>query len=59
MRQVEIVEGDHVRGSPDGGGPPPDIVIIEYGDFQCPYCARAQASSSMASATRGIRTGNR
>ena len=36
MRQVEIVEGDHVRGSPDA-----DIVIIEYGDFQCPYCARA------------------
>lgn len=36
MSQVQIVEGDHVRGSPDA-----DIVIIEYGDFQCPYCARA------------------
>ncbi|KFI05567.1 thioredoxin domain-containing protein [Massilia sp. BSC265] len=36
MRRVEIVEGDHVRGSPDAG-----IVIVEYGDFQCPYCARA------------------
>lgn len=42
MRQLEIVEGDHVRGSPDAGGPAPDIVIIEYGDFQCPYCARAR-----------------
>ena len=36
MGQVQIVEGDHVRGNPDA-----DIVIIEYGDFQCPYCARA------------------
>jgi protein-disulfide isomerase len=36
MSQVQIAEGDHVRGSPDA-----DIVIIEYGDFQCPYCARA------------------
>ena len=36
MGRVEIVDGDHVRGSPDA-----DIIIIEYGDFQCPYCARA------------------
>ena len=36
MSQMQIVEGDHVRGSPDA-----DIVIVEYGDFQCPYCARA------------------
>jgi protein-disulfide isomerase len=36
MRQVQITEGDHVRGKPDA-----DIVILEYGDFQCPYCARA------------------
>ena len=37
MGQVRIVEGDHVRGRPDA-----DIVIVEYGDFQCPYCARAR-----------------
>lgn len=36
MSQLQIVEGDHVRGRPDA-----DIVIVEYGDFQCPYCARA------------------
>lgn len=36
MSQVQISEGDHIRGRPDA-----DIVIIEYGDFQCPYCARA------------------
>ncbi|MFC0250821.1 DsbA family protein [Massilia consociata] len=37
MSQLQIVEGDHVRGSPDA-----DIVIVEYADFQCPYCARAR-----------------
>ena len=37
MRQVQIREHDHVRGRPDA-----DIVIVEYGDFQCPYCARAR-----------------
>ncbi|MGI4720923.1 MAG: DsbA family protein [Janthinobacterium lividum] len=36
MSQLQIVEGDHVRGKPGA-----DITIIEYGDFQCPYCARA------------------
>jgi protein-disulfide isomerase len=36
MSQVQIVEGDHVRGSPAA-----EVVIVEYGDFQCPYCARA------------------
>jgi protein-disulfide isomerase len=36
MSQVQIMEGDHIRGRPDA-----DIVIVEYGDFQCPYCARA------------------
>jgi len=36
MSQVQIAEGDHVRGNPQAG-----FVIVEYGDFQCPYCARA------------------
>ncbi len=34
--QVRIEEGDHLRGSPNA-----DVVVIEYGDFQCPYSARA------------------
>ncbi|NNG23827.1 DsbA family protein [Telluria aromaticivorans] len=37
MSQVQIREDDHVRGKRDA-----DVVIIEYGDFQCPYCARAR-----------------
>src|SRR5690349_14404997 len=36
MSQLQIAEGEHVRGNPQAG-----IVIVEYGDFQCPYCARA------------------
>ncbi|VXB21713.1 thioredoxin domain-containing protein [Massilia sp. 9I] len=36
MSQLQITENDHVRGSADA-----EIVIVEYGDFQCPYCARA------------------
>lgn len=36
MRELQIAEGDHIRGNPQA-----EIVIVEYGDFQCPYCARA------------------
>jgi Na+/H+ antiporter NhaA/protein-disulfide isomerase len=30
---------DHVRGRPDAG-----VTIIEYGDFECPFCGRAEES---------------
>ena len=32
-------ERDHVRGSPDGS-----IKLLEYGDFECPFCAQAQVT---------------
>jgi protein-disulfide isomerase len=41
MSQVQIAKDDHVRGNPQAG-----IVIVEYGDFQCPYCARAHPTLS-------------
>jgi len=32
----DIADNDHVRGNRDA-----ELVLIEYADFQCPYCARA------------------
>ena len=35
-KDLTIAEDDHVRGNRQA-----DVVLIEYADFQCPYCARA------------------
>jgi protein-disulfide isomerase len=32
---LEVLEGEHIRGNPDA-----DITIIEWSDFQCPFCQR-------------------
>lgn len=34
---VNMTDDDHVRGPREA-----QLVVIEYGDFQCPYCARAR-----------------
>lgn len=40
---MRIEDKDHVRGNREA-----ELVLIEYADFQCPYCARAhQALTSL------------
>ncbi|MFC4933113.1 DsbA family protein [Massilia sp. GCM10023247] len=34
--RVRITENDHIRGNRDA-----ELVLVEYADFACPYCARA------------------
>jgi protein-disulfide isomerase len=36
MSDERVTREDHVRGNPQA-----PVVVIEYADFQCPYCARA------------------
>lgn len=33
--ELAVVEGDHVKGNPDAS-----VTIIEYSDFECPFCSR-------------------
>jgi len=50
-RVDQIGPDEHVRGADDAA-----LTLIEYGDFQCPYCARAHAAlSGLSDELGGIR----
>ena len=36
--RVPVTERDHLRGSPRDAA----VVLVEYGDYECPHCAAAQ-----------------
>jgi protein-disulfide isomerase len=53
MKRVdEIGPDEHVRGPQDAA-----LTLIEYGDFQCPYCARAHAALSELGDALGAEVG--
>jgi protein-disulfide isomerase len=53
MKRVdEIGPEEHVRGPQDAA-----LTLIEYGDFQCPYCARAHAALSELADELGAQSG--
>jgi len=43
-------ERDHVRGTPNAS-----ITVIEFGDFECPYCGQAEAVARSLLADRDLR----
>ncbi len=36
MLTMPVSDRDHIQGSMTGG-----VIVVEYGDFECPYCAEA------------------
>ncbi|MET0983205.1 MAG: DsbA family protein [Telluria sp.] len=47
---MRIEENDHVRGNREA-----EVVLIEYADFQCPYCARAHEALASLQQQHGER----
>src|SRR3989344_3696674 len=49
MEQMNaIASGDHIRGNPDA-----PVIIVEYSDFECPFCKRFHETMQQATAEYG------
>jgi protein-disulfide isomerase len=42
LEPAEALKVIDVRGAPVRGNPSAPVTIVEYGDFQCPYCLRSR-----------------
>jgi len=49
----KVAEKISVKGLPAKGGANAAVVIVEYSDFQCPFCARAHATTNQVLAQYG------
>ncbi len=47
-QMTPVTSGDHIRGNPDAR-----VVIVEYSDFECPFCKRFHETMKEASAEYG------
>jgi protein-disulfide isomerase len=50
LRPTHFIQGDHVRG--DSRAP---VTVIEYGDFQCPFCASVHPALTRLAEGKQIR----
>lgn len=49
-QELNIAADDHLRGNPNAA-----VTVIEYADFQCPFCARAHTALAQLQQQHGDR----
>jgi len=44
LQKIQAAPQSIIQGSPTKGSPTQKIVLVEFSDFQCPYCAKAHVT---------------